>query len=202
LPFYRGFDTVGHILPFSNHWACDESGRHSPKPGVDAATDAKRARSCFLYHNTTLVQQPIDHSTLTAKLVKDAEEFITSSVAAGKPFLWYMPFPQCHVSMFTNTSFTNTSKNGIFGDQIREMDWAVGRVIETAASVGVANNTIFFFSTDHGPHVELCLEGGTAGHMRGGKGDSSWEGGLRVPGIVYVLRNIVASVGYHYFLLF
>lgn len=36
---------------------------------------------------------------------------------------------------------------------------------------------------DKGPHVEL-LEG-TAGHLRGGKGDSSSEGGLRVPGIVY-----------------
>ena len=90
---------------------------------------------------------------------------------------YYMAFPQCHVSMFTNTSFTNTSKNGIFGDQIREMDWAVGRVLAAVAAHNLMHNTIFFFTSDHGPHVELCLEGGTAGHLRGGKGDSSWEGG-------------------------
>lgn len=184
LPFYRGFDEVGHILPFSNHWACDESGRHSPKPGLDFATDKQRNSTCFLYHNTTLVQQPIDHTNLTETLVADAERFIANAVSAGKPFLWYMPFPQCHVSMFTNFKWTNTSRNGIFGDQIRAMDWAVGRVMAAVEAAGVTNNTIVFFSSDHGPHVELCLEGGTAAGLRGGKGDSSWEGGLRVPGIV------------------
>jgi hypothetical protein len=88
LPYYRGFDSVGHILPFSNHWACDESGRHSPKPGVDHATDVKRNATCFLYHNTTLVQQPIDHTNLTETLVADSERFISTAVAAGTPFFW------------------------------------------------------------------------------------------------------------------
>lgn len=46
LPAYRGFDYVGHILPFSNHWLCDESGRHSPKPGVDPKVDASKATLC------------------------------------------------------------------------------------------------------------------------------------------------------------
>jgi len=184
LPFYRGFDFVGHILPFSNHWACDESGRHSPKPGQDPKADKSRNSTCFLYHNTTLVQQPIDHTNLTETLVADSERFISTAVAAGKPFLWYLAFPQCHVSMFTNFRWTNTSRNGIFGDQIRAMDWAVGQVLAAVDAAGATNNTIVFFSSDHGPHVELCLEGGTASHLRGGKGDSSWEGGLRVPGIV------------------
>ena len=62
---------------------------------------------------------------------------------------------------------------------------AVGQVVETVRTHAALNRTIFFFSSDHGPHVELCLEGGTAAHLRGGKGDSSWEGGLRVPGIIY-----------------
>ena len=110
---------VGHILPFSNHWACDESGRHSPKPGEDEKTDVSRNSTCFLYHNTTLVQQPIDHTNLTETLVADSKAFIAHSVAAGKPFFWYLAFPQCHVSMFTDFAWTNTSRNGIFGDQIR-----------------------------------------------------------------------------------
>lgn len=36
-----------------------------------------------------------------------------------------------------------------------------------------------------GPHIELCLEGGNTNGLQGGKAYSSWEGGLRVPGIAY-----------------
>ncbi len=194
LPAYRGFDEVGHILPFSNHWLCDESGRHLPKPGVDHKSDLSRDQVCFLYRNTTIVQQPIDHQYLTATLVGDAIGFIQKRAAlrdqrevtaeTASPFFYYLAFPQCHVSMFTNTNFTNTSANGIFGDQIREMDWAIGQVLDSLDQNGFRNNTIVVFSSDHGPHVELCAEGGSAGWLRGGKGDSSWEGGLRVPGII------------------
>lgn len=60
-----------------------------------------------------------------------------------------------------NSDGSYNNNEGIFGDQIREMDWAVGRVLASVASYNLMNNTIFFFSSDHGPHVELCLEGGT-----------------------------------------
>eukprot|EP00750_Incisomonas_marina_P030542 INCI7612.4.p1 GENE.INCI7612.4~~INCI7612.4.p1 ORF type:complete len:645 (-),score=68.39 INCI7612.4:179-2113(-) len=195
LPFYRGFDFVGHILPFSNHWACDESGRHFPKPGTDAATDQHRNSTCFVYRNTTIVQQPIDHTTLTETLVADATGFVETSAAVNAPFFLYFPFPQCHVSMFTNTSFTNTSANGIFGDQIREMDWAVGQVLDALQEAGVADHTLVFFTSDNGPHVELCAEGGTTAGLRGGKGDSSWEGGLRMPGIISWPGKLQIPVG-------
>ena len=62
------------------------------------------------------------------------------------------------------------------------MDWAVGAVVE--ALEPVRRETVVFFTSDHGPHVELCLEGGLAGPLRGGKAYSGWEGGVRVPGIV------------------
>jgi len=132
-----------------------------------------------------MVQQPIDHRNLTATLVSDAVSFINTHASQQQKFMYYLPFPQCHVSMFTGTNWSNTSVNGIFGDQIREMDWAVGQVLDALKDNGVDKNTLVFFTSDHGPHVELCEEGGTAAGLRGGKGDSSWEGGVRVPGIIY-----------------
>ena len=40
-------------------------------------------------------------------------------------------------------------------------------------------------------HIELCLEGGNAAGLRGGKAYSSWEGGMRVPGIAWWPGTIV-----------
>ena len=119
LPKRRGFDHSGLTLPFSNHWNCDENKRHV------AAPDAKR---CLLYKNDTLVQQPIDHSSLTENLAADAVAFLREAAAAqhtggadAKPFFLYFGFPQCHVSMFNNINWANSSRNGVFGSNIREV---------------------------------------------------------------------------------
>ena len=39
---------------------------------------------CFIYHNTTLVQQPIDHTNLTNVLVADVEAFIDTAAEQEK----------------------------------------------------------------------------------------------------------------------
>lgn len=88
------------------------------------------------------------------------------------------------VSMFTSSQWTNSSANGIYGSNMREMDASVGIIRAGLQEAGVENDTIIFFTSDHGPHIELCSEGGNAGPLRGGKAYSSWEGGVRVPGIV------------------
>ena len=181
----RGFEWVGHTLPFSNHWACDESGRHPAS--VETAS-----KNCMLYYNATLVQQPIDHSNLSATFAADAVRFIAehaaakkpASAATTKPFFLYYAFAHMHVSMFNGPTFDASSANGLWGDGVREMDWAAGEVLDALRAHSVDDNTIVFFTSDHGPHIELCLEGGTTSTLRGGKASSSWEGGMRVPGIV------------------
>ena len=188
LPGRRGFAHSGLTLPFSNFWACDEARRHVDKPDP---------KTCLLYANDTLVQQPIDHANVTENMAADAVAFLrdaaarqrasAAAAAPEQPFFLYFGFPQCHVSMFNNARFANSSRNGIFGSNIREMDWAAGEVLAALDELGLAQDgkTIVFFTSDHGPHVELCLEGGRTGGLRGGKSYSSWEGGVRVPGVVY-----------------
>ncbi|KAK7242493.1 steryl-sulfatase [Aureococcus anophagefferens] len=156
LPTARGFGFAGLSIPFSNHWACDESGANV------AAPDASK---CFLYRGAALAQQPIDHSNLTNAMVADAVGFVEQGGAA--PFFLYFALPQCHVSLFNDARWAGSSRNGRYGATLREMDWAVGAVVE--ALEPVRRETLVIFTSDHGPHVELCLEGGLAGPLRGGK---------------------------------
>ena len=60
----------------------------------------------------------------------------------------------------------------------------MGEVIDSIKSLGLANNTLVFFTSDNGPHIELCREGGTAGLLTGGK-SQAWEGGIRMPAFAW-----------------
>ncbi len=76
---------------------------------------------------------------------------------------------------------------------VHSVDQNVGRVLEAIDELGIRENTIFVFSSDHGPApVALGNKGvrefsknmlGYAGRFRGGK-HSQLEGGTRVPFIV------------------
>ena len=52
------------------------------------------------------------------------------------------------------------------------------------ASEGLAENTLVFFTSDNGPWLIQGEAGGSAGLLRDGKG-STWEGGMREPGIAW-----------------
>lgn len=51
--------------------------------------------------------------------------------------------------MFTSARWTNSSANGIYGSNMREMDDAVGYVRAALDLAGVTDNTIVFFTSDH-----------------------------------------------------
>lgn len=59
------------------------------------------------------------------------------------------------------------------------MDNGLGMVLDALDEVGVADNTLVFFSSDNGP---VAAYGGSTGGLRGGK-RSEYEGGIRVPGL-------------------
>lgn len=72
------------------------------------------------------------------------------------------------------------------------MSWAVGRVLDLIRHLNLEQDTLALFVSDHGPHVELCQEGGSAQPFREGKGYYG-EGGLRVPVIAWWPGTIAAG---------
>ncbi|CAH1792475.1 unnamed protein product, partial [Owenia fusiformis] len=78
--------------------------------------------------------------------------------------------------------FANKSKRGPYGDQVLEMSYAVEEVLKTVKELDLDEHTLSLFIGDHGPHIDICNEGGSSGIFKGGKG-TFYEGGIRVPAI-------------------
>lgn len=69
----------------------------------------------------------------------------------------------------------------------------MGEVMKCLRENGLDENTLVIFTSDLGPAIKFTPNnGGSAGHLRGGKG-SGWEGGFRVPGIFRLPADIPAG---------
>jgi len=124
-------------------------------------------------------------------LNKKATDFITQN--KNNPFFLYYSLPFIHVPRAPNAKFVGATKMGPRGDDIVEMDWMTGEVMKTLRKLGIEDNTIVIFTSDNGPvlddgyadkAVELLGKHCPAGIYKGGK-YSAFEGGTRVPTIVY-----------------
>ncbi|MBS1800721.1 MAG: sulfatase-like hydrolase/transferase [Acidobacteria bacterium] len=121
--------------------------------------------------------------TLSTKAVN----FIEQNKA--RPFFLYYPVHDIHVPRLPNQRFVGKTSMGPRGDAIAELDWCVGRVVDTLKKNGLDKNTLIILSSDNGPVVddgyqdEAVAKLGShkpAGIYRGGK-YSNFDGGTRVP---------------------
>jgi arylsulfatase A len=117
----------------------------------------------------------------------------------AEPFFLYHAMHAVHLPSFAAPPFKGKSNAGPHGDFIAEMDFIVGELMATLKKLGVADDTIIFFSSDNGPettsvvHMRADHAHDPAGPWRGVKRDS-WEGGHRVPLIVNWPRHIKPGV--------
>jgi len=158
LPTRRGFDCYFGI-PYSNDM------RPSP-----------------LMRNEETIEEPADQTTLTRRYTEEALQFIQKN--KHKPFFLYFPHTFPHVPLFASGDFKDKSLRGLYGDVVEELDWSVGKILDTLRQNRLAENTLVFFTSDNGPWLIKNLDGGSAGLLRGGKG-STWEGGMREPCIAW-----------------
>lgn len=121
-------------------------------------------------------------STIVERYTDEALKFIRENTE--KPFLLYFPHNAVHTPIVPGAAFAGKSANGRFGDWVEEVDWSVGRVLDTLRELKLAENTLVVFTSDNGPWLSKGADGGSAAPLRGGKG-STWEGGVRVPTLAW-----------------
>ena len=186
-PLDQGFER-SFGLPYSN----DMDGRAGlPKGSSGSPNPPRDGWNVPLLRDGKVVEQPADQTTLTRRYTQEAVAFIAEK--KGGPFFLYFAHTFPHVPMFASPAFKGRSRAGIYGDAVEEIDWSVGEVLAALKRNGIAENTLVFFTSDNGPWLIMGDQGGSAGLLREGKG-STWEGGMRVPGIAWMPGRIKPGV--------
>ncbi|MFM8470903.1 MAG: sulfatase [Limisphaerales bacterium] len=199
LPTRQGFDYyLG--LPYSNDMGPGEDGSKSdlgaklpePKGGVAGAgaetglTGASQPPLPLLENEKVITRVRQDeqqgiverYTTAAVKFLRDHRD---------RRFFLYLPHNAVHFPLYPGKAFVGKSGNGLYGDWVEEVDWSVGQVMAALRELKLDRNTLVLFTTDNGGTPRAVNA-----PLRGFKA-STWEGGMRVPTIVWWPGQIPAG---------
>lgn len=159
------------------HWG-QPHGKKTPNPAY------------FDPYENSKIKDEVFGEYLTDREAREAVGFIERAVAENKPFFLNMAHYAVHgpiqskedkISKYKNKqkpkSFENL--NPTYAAMVESVDDAVGAILNKLDELGIADNTIVFFTSDNGG-VKKWTD---MRPLRGGKA-SPYEGGHRVPWIV------------------
>src|SRR5205814_1231049 len=107
-----------------------------------------------------------------------AETFIEAN--KDRPFFVELALSAPHLEENPHPGFDQTTLAGPYGAVVEEIDSIVGRLMAKLAALKIAQDTVVVFTSDNGPWFE-----GSAGWLRERKGGGAYDGGYRVPSIVW-----------------
>ncbi len=119
-----------------------------------------------------------DHKELALQLTEKAEGWIRAQ--AEEQFFLYFAHRNTHGPVIPNEMFRGKSGIGSYGDFVLELDWSVGRILDTLDELGLTEDTLVLFSSDNGAVVRSMSGHSVNGPLRGQKTEA-YEGGQRVP---------------------
>ncbi|MCO5237655.1 MAG: sulfatase-like hydrolase/transferase [Chitinophagaceae bacterium] len=155
-------------------------------------------------NETPEIYKPED-SMLTRLYTREAVRVIREQ-KAGQPLFLYIAYNMPHLPVYfaAQSAALNDKPGGPLGKVVAEIDESVNTIWQAIEKKGMADNTVLIFLSDNGPWSDYPprMEGdgvtrkfhaGAAGIFRGSKA-MSYEGGARVPFIVYWKNKIDKGV--------
>jgi arylsulfatase A len=139
----------------------------------------------FLRNEEEIPFPPIED--LTEDLTREAVQWIKAN--QNRPFFLFMSHPMPHGPVAASDRFRGQSDGGLYGDAVETIDWSTGELIKAIEELGLSQDTIVVFTSDNGAArnnwgVEEADWLGSNAPFRGYK-HSAWEGGLRVPCVMW-----------------
>lgn len=195
-PNRRGFD-FSYIIPASLDfppYVYIHNGRITAMSTVEQAAQPFPAYLRNGPRGKDLVMEDVlDH------LLEQAAGFIRRESEKSEPFFLYFPLTAPHKPALPHPRFRGRTKLGPYGDFVVQVDWTVGQVLRTLDQCGIADDTLFVFTSDNGSYMHRLDDPQAADHtddpsiqayrasshrangvLRGTKADI-WEAGHRVP---------------------
>ena len=131
-------------------------------------------------------------ATFDIRQTNSAVDYIKQHAKGDKPFFMDVNFIKMHNPTNAAPEFRGRSHLGDYSDSLMEMDADIGRIMDAIRAE--APNTIVIVTADNGAWLDAYPDAGTT-PFRGEKG-SPFEGGWRVPGIMWWPNHIPAGVQY------
>ncbi|MEH6585669.1 MAG: arylsulfatase [Halioglobus sp.] len=131
-----------------------------------------------------------DTGALTRKRMETADEefaaaakkFIDKTVKADQPFFVWLNTTGMHFRTHPAEKHLGKSGQDFYNDVMVAHDQLIGQMLDQLDDLGIADNTIVFYSTDNGVHYNTWPDAGIT-PFRSEK-NSNWEGAYRVPAMV------------------
>jgi len=130
--------------------------------------------------------------TADEEFIAAAKNFIDRQVKADKPFFTWVNTTGMHFRTHRAEKHKGKSGQGFYNDVMVAHDELVGELLAQLDELGIADNTIVFYSTDNGVHFNTWPDAGVT-PFRSEK-NSNWEGAYRVPAVVRWPGKIPAGV--------
>ncbi len=174
------FKSKGYDTCMVGKWHLGSEPEFSP---LKQGFDSYHGMPCNFQHSPefydgetiTFSKTPLDQ--LTTLYTDRVGKFIRQQ--GDKPFFLYYAHNYPHTPYKAGKAFAGSSKDGVRGDIMQEMDWGIGEMMKALEETGVADNTLIIFTSDNGPTKNQY-----ALPYRGTK-YVTFEGGHRVPFILH-----------------
>lgn len=129
-------------------------------------------RSCVLYKNNSIVEQPYVAENMTLRFTRSALSFLDMASVSSKPFFLFVSSMNLQEPVFVSPLFSNLTQT-LFHDAVLETDWSIGRIMKALRDHKLEQQTLILVTSATGHYTgRFCSD---CSQQHGKAGDATYN---------------------------